>query len=405
MSPELEEVPAEGEEPQPPEAAPQPEAEVINHLLFHKSLLAEGDDGARLNAWIAMVKASREGEHLVMVNPFDRAIAIAFQLVIEKHLDPWKLDLVQFTNLYLEQVRSTKEVDLITAGRLIFLAWTVLKLQSDEALLRAEASRHQPQPEPEPEMSWDDIPTDAWLTDDGSYAFTTAVLQNKQAPIDEKVRHRGDRKVTLYELVEAFEEARQEAESRIILDARRREAKALWAQQRKAGVQGAAHKEDLEAEIEEVWGRILRLNGHPIPLKDLHDGSRDDRIKALVSVLFLAREYKVNLWQENFPYGTIFVKNLNPQPHGEGAAPEAAAEELAKRLEPARARAKRRGKPVEPADPAGPAEAAAPKPKGKRRRKAPPAAVEAMPITAQLQVAAAVARALAKALPPEVSPS
>lgn len=412
--PEVAQVEAEEAEAQaPPEAEPQPEAEVVNHLLFHKSLIGEDTDASRLNAYIAMIKASREGEHLVMVNPFDRAIAIAFQLVIEEHLNPWKLDLVQFTELYLKHVRETKEVDLITAGRLVFLAWTVLKLQSDQALQRAEASRNLPEPEPEPGLDWGDIPTDAWLTDDGEFAFTNAVLQGRHAPIDEKVRHRGDRKVTLYELVEAFEEARQEAESRIILDARRKEAKALWAQQRKAGVEGAAHKEDLEAEIAEVWQRILGLNGHPIPLKDLHDGTREDRIKALVASLFLAREYRVDIWQENFPYGTIFVKNLHPGEHGD--VQEAAAAELQKRLkaqqkaqakaeaslEPAQARAPGKRRPKAPAAPAaGAVEAAAPK---KRRKKKADAALEEMPVKAQVHVAAAVAHALASLLPPEVT--
>jgi segregation and condensation protein A len=362
------------EEPGPAEPSePSPEAAVINHLLFHKSLIAEDHDASRLNAYIEMVKAKREGAHLVMVNPFDRAIAIAFQLVIEKHLDPWKLDLVVFTNLYLEHVRQDKEVDLITAGRLIFLAWSVLKLQSDEALLRAEASRHQPEPEPE-QVSWDDIPTDAWLTDDGAFAFTNAVLQGP-APIDEKVRHRGDRKVTLFELVEAFEEARQEAETRLVLDARRREAKQLWAKQSKAGVQGAAHKEDLEAEIAEVWGRITKLNGHPIPLRELHRKDRDDLVKCLVSVLFLAREQRINLWQDDFPYGPIFVKNLQPGQH----EPEAkqALEALQAQAKPKKARA--------------------------RKAKAKSKALQEIPITSQLQVAAAVAHALARVLPPEVT--
>lgn len=367
--PELEQVeePAESSEP-------APEADVINHLLFHKSLIGEGQEPQRLNAYIEMVKASKEGAHLVMVNPFDRAIAIAFQLVIEKHLDPWKLDLVQFTDMYLERVRKGEEVDLITAGRLIFLAWTVLKLQSDEALVRAEASRAQPEPEPEPQLDWGDIAADSWLTDEGSFAFTNAVLQSRQAPIDEKIRHRGDRKVTLYELVEAFEEARSEAESRLILDAKRREAKQLWATQRKSNVQGAAHKEDLEAEIAEVWGRITKLNGHPIPLRDLHVRDREDLVKCLVSVLFLAREQRINIWQENFPYGPIFVKNLNPG-HSEPEA-KAALEVL---------------------------KAEAPKRKARTRKAKAKPALEEVPVQSKLQVAASVANALARILPPEVT--
>ncbi|HEV8361482.1 MAG TPA: hypothetical protein VGR28_13615 [Candidatus Thermoplasmatota archaeon] len=388
MSPQLQE-PQEEPAAEPAEPAePAPEAEVINHLLFHKSLIGEGPDPGRLNAYIEMVKASKEGAHLVMVNPFDRAIAIAFQLVIEKHLDPWKLDLVQFTEMYLERVRNGEEVDLITAGRLIFLAWSVLKLQSDEALVRAELSRQQPAPEPE-EVSWDDIRGDAWLTNDGEYAFTTAVLQGQHAPIDEKIRHRGDRKVTLFELVEAFEEARQEAELRMVLDTKRREARLLWAKESKAGVQGAAHKEDLEAEIAEVWGRITRLNGHPIPLRDLHDKTREDLVKALVSCLFLARAYRVDIWQENFPYGPIFVKNLNP---GEDASDARLA------LEAMQAKKdKKAGKAALQEKRSTAARRAAATRKGKRKF-----VLDDAPIEVQLEVAAAVAAALARVLGPEV---
>jgi hypothetical protein len=211
------------------------------------------------------------------------------------------------------------------------------------------------------------------------------VLQQKQPPIDEKIRHKGDRKVTLYELVEAFEEARREAESRVILDQKRREARALWREQSRSNVQGAAHKEDLEAEIREVWGRIMKLNGHPIPLRSLHTDSREDLVKALVSVLFLARESHVSIWQENFPYGPIFVQNQHP-----GVTPE---QLQLKPPAPAEAAKATTAKPRRPSS--KPAQAA-------RTRKAKKA-VQEMPIQAQLQVAAKVARLLAAMLPDEVT--
>lgn len=345
-------------------------ARVLNHLLFHKSLLGEASDPGRLNAYIEMVEARQEGAHLMIANPFDRAIAIAFELAVEKHLDPWAIDLVQFTELYLDHVRRTGEIDLITAGRLIFLAWSVLKLQSDEALLRAEASRAPPEPEADG-LGWDDIAGASWLTDDAGYAFTQAVLQRREPPIDEKVRRRGDRKVTLYELVEAFEQARAEAELRLVLDAKRREARQLWARASQEGVRGAAHKEDLEAEIREVWERIARLNGQPIPLRRLHAPEREDLVKTLVSVLFLARADRVALWQENFPWGAIYVRN---QGHGPPPPlPEARAEE-AEAPGPARHASARRAKRPKPRLPAG------------------------LPPKAELEVAAAVATRLAAAI-------
>jgi segregation and condensation protein A len=204
-------------------------------------------------------------------------------------------------------------VDLITAGRLLVMAWTILRMQSDKARLRAEPPP--PPPPPEPEDPWFGV--EAATEEDADYAFTHGVIEGT-APLDEKVRHHGDRKVTLFELVEALEEARLEAEVRIQLNADREAARV--ARRIKAGgsVHGQVHKEDQERDVAEVWERILGRNGHPIPLDDLHAKNRDDLVKTFVSVLFLARQNRLKIWQENFPYGTIYVQNAEKAAHGDG---------------------------------------------------------------------------------------
>ena len=100
--------------------------EVINHLLFHKSLIDEKDANDRINSYVSMLQKSEEGEHISIENPFDRSIAIAFELVMQQHLDPWDIDLVNFSTLYLNRAKQEK-IDLLTAGRIIYMAWKVLK--------------------------------------------------------------------------------------------------------------------------------------------------------------------------------------------------------------------------------------------------------------------------------------
>ena len=285
------------------------EKEMVRHLLFHKAIHSEDGSTARIDEYVRMLRERGEGTHVAFADPFDRSIALAFELVLEQGMDPWHIDLVRFTALYLERVREGAEIDLITAGKLLHMAWSILKLQSAQVRQNAE-----PPPEPEPEApSWEDIPLDA--VDDPDAAFTDRILApGEDAPLDEKVRHKGDRKVTLMELVDALEEARREAEVRkAILEARETE-KANRRAKRKGRAEDAAHKDDQEGDIAEVWERILGKNGVPIPITDIQAKSREDMVKTLVSILFLARANRIRVWQENFPYGMIFIQN--PGAHG-----------------------------------------------------------------------------------------
>ncbi len=48
-----------------------------------------------------------------------------------------------------------------------------------------------------------------------------------------------------------------------------------------------AHKENLEDDIAMVWERIQKCGTGAIPLADLYDGGKEDRITVFVSILFL----------------------------------------------------------------------------------------------------------------------
>ena len=76
--------------------------DVINHLLFHKSLIDEKDDAKMINYYVDMLQKTNEGEHISIENPFERSIAIAFELVMRQHLAPWEIDLVNFSSMYIK---------------------------------------------------------------------------------------------------------------------------------------------------------------------------------------------------------------------------------------------------------------------------------------------------------------
>ena len=128
--------------------------DVINHLLFHKSLIDENDDAKRINYYVDMLQKANEGEHISIENPFDRSISIAFELVMRQQLNPWDIDLVNFSTMYLKRAKEEK-IDLMTAGRMIYMAWKVLKLQSNDLVVSMEAVDE----ESEEPFGCGDIPT------------------------------------------------------------------------------------------------------------------------------------------------------------------------------------------------------------------------------------------------------
>jgi segregation and condensation protein A len=302
------------------------EQQLVNHLLFHKALIAEDGDNERVNDYIRLVKERGQGHHVGIEDPFDRSISLAFELVLDQGMDPWAIDLVSFTGLYMSRVRDGAQIDLITAGKLLHMAWSILRLQSEKLRLSAEPPVVI---EPEPSDPWAEIDA-TWAEDDPDRAYNERILQGTEDVLDEKVRHKGDRKVTLMELVEALEEARREADLRATIVEKREAEKAHRSALRRGRAEGAAHKEDPESDIREVWERILGQNGVPIPITSIQERTKDDMVRTLVSILFLARENKIRIWQENFPYGMIYVQNPGAkhpgaaEPAGFGQNPNAA---------------------------------------------------------------------------------
>jgi len=277
--------------------------EIINHLLFHKALADEITDISKIDNYIEIIKQSKEGSHISISDPFDKSIAIAFELVIKQHLDPWNIDLVKFSTLYLKRAKEEK-IDLVTAGKIIYMAWKVLKLQSDELVEYVEKVRKIEQES----LSWDDLPLfDDWnFGDDLDY---TKMIDKEKIPFIEPIRHKAERRVTLMELIDAFDQARKEAERYQLLEKLRREEREKLEKIARERMKGRLHEETLEEDIRKVWSKIRQLNGRAIPLRKLYKpDDKEEFIKTLISVLFLAYEDKIRIYQRKFPYGEIYLR-------------------------------------------------------------------------------------------------
>ena len=279
--------------------------DVINNLLFNKSLIDENDDATRINYYVEMLQKTNEGEHISIENPFERSITIAFELVMRQHLDPWDIDLVNFSTMYIKRAKEEK-IDLITAGRIILMAWKILKLQSDNLVVSVEENQ-----ENEEIFDWNNLPTEMWLENDQDYSYTNLIMKMPEPPLYEPVRRDSKRKVTLIELLEAFNQARTESEKYQFLEQQRHEERERLRIKSRKRMIGTAHEDNLEEDVEAIWKKIHNLNKKTVSIIDLCDTkNRDEFIKTLISVLFLAYDNKIKVYQRKFPYGKIFIENI-----------------------------------------------------------------------------------------------
>ncbi len=278
--------------------------EVINHLLFHKSLIDEKDDAQRINYYVNLLQKTDSRDHISIEDPFDKSIALAFELVTNNHLDPWDIDLVSFSAMYLKRAKEEK-IDLITAGRIILLAWRVLKLQSKNLVTNIEDTKESYEP-----LEWGDIPQEMWFSEDDSYSYTNLVMKSPEPAIEEPIRRNVKRKVTLIELLDAFDTAKKEAEEREILEKQRKIESQRITEKARKRMKGTAHDDPLEKDIKETWDKIKNKSKKTMLLSDLcEQNNRDETIKIIISILFLAYDNKITVYQKKFPYGNIYIKN------------------------------------------------------------------------------------------------
>ncbi|MEW5759864.1 MAG: hypothetical protein AB1779_03765 [Candidatus Thermoplasmatota archaeon] len=269
---------------------------IINHLLFYKAIISEKESGEKINEYIEMANSVRDGLHLTIKDPFSKSIAITFSLVMENKLDPWNVDLARFANLYMKRIKGGIDIDFITAGRLMFMAWSVLKLQSDVVVAGFEKKNGEVV-----NFNGD------WLADDGAFDYTKKVLSTNDIALKKMVWRKASRPVTLYELIGAFEEAKREMEKRMAIAQEIERERERWEELGLNNVKGIVHKEEIGEELKDVWKKIRKMKGK-IPMSKLCNKNRGEVIKTLVALLFLAFSGKISVWQENFPFGMIYAK-------------------------------------------------------------------------------------------------
>jgi segregation and condensation protein A len=269
---------------------------VLNHLLFQKAIIDEGDRSEKIDRYLGLLAQAEAGNEMVPSDPIDRSVQLVFELVLSNNFDPWDINLMEFTRLYTKKMHA-EEVNFIVAGKLMYMAWSILKMQSEEVL----SIHEQPMPGEVICSDWDMDGLDQFYDDPVLAKINTDVPGC--VDLTEAVRHQSTRPVSLIELLDAFEEAKKDAEIQVH---RQKAREALKLTNEK--FDDKAHKEDHEKDVADTWARIIKCGNGPICIDDLFNGDKEDSIMVFVSLLFLAKYGKIALWQDDLPYGQIFLE-------------------------------------------------------------------------------------------------
>lgn len=280
---------------------------VLQYLVFHRSLLGESESSTPLlERYLSLVENLKEGVHIVIPDPFQKAIALLFELVMEEEFDPWEIDLVKFTESYLERVRADGAVNFAIAGRLVYMAWNILYLQSEEIL----KIRAVPDPSLDGGTGLPDGVDDGYLPlldTPEAVDVTSAVLGTTDPPpLLGMVRHPETRPVSLLELVRAFGDAEADARRALRID----ELRDRLREEQRAPPEVLVHGEIPERDLADTWSAAFHHPvGEPFPLLELWNplSGRDHLVAIFLALLFLAREKSVELRQEILGTTPVFV--------------------------------------------------------------------------------------------------
>tara|TARA_B100001094_G_scaffold331547_1_gene400262 strand:- start:1051 stop:2265 length:1215 start_codon:yes stop_codon:yes gene_type:complete len=302
--------------------------DVIDQLLASGE---ESQEAALFGDKIMAIAETEEAEHQTLIDPFDRSVALVLSLVREEGLDAWNIDLSSFLKVFTARVKSeANNLDLPACGRLIRLSWEVLHQQAEDLFDRVQYV--------DDEGDWDDGLGFGWEADynDEDFFFTNSILQGSADDIlpdllENRVRRDEGRPVTLVELLSAFKDASDDAET-LRLREENRLAHEEELKEYLADVGGRMHNEDLEGDIKRCWQALrtscLELEQSKVPVLkvmnelkpileqafgSIPEGYDDEaKVASFIAGLFLTHRGFASITQDSVPDGEIFLEDSWP---------------------------------------------------------------------------------------------
>ena len=266
-----------------------------------------------------------EAEHQFLIDPFDRSVALVFQMFQSSDLDPWDVDLSSFIEMFNERIEGAQNIDLPSCGRMIRMAWSILRGQARSLIERQERAL-----EFEEEVEWDfDGGWEAEF-DDADYNFSVGVMtgaadDSLPSMFEGRIHREEGRPVTLGELLLGLKDASRIAEEQRIRERIAKERREAHERER-ARFSGSLHVEDLEGDLRRTWEALKsrsqsssevglsevaeELNRNSLSDLDQKEEMTESQVTAFVSTLFLTNRGYISLDQQEGYNGRIVLGDL-----------------------------------------------------------------------------------------------
>ena len=298
--------------------------DIVSRLLGGEPDLATSKYLDRISELAGM----EEAEHQFLIDPFDRSVALVFQMFQSNDLDPWDVDLSSFLEMFSTRIERSENIDLPTCGRLIRMAWSILRNQASTLIEKQERAFDFDQ-----EDTWDF--EGGWETDfddDDDYNFSVGVLSGAADEVlptifEGRVHRDEGRPVTLGELLMGLQDAGRLAEEQRTRERIAKERRDALSTARER-FKGSLHVEDLEGDLERTWNALRNRaisEDKPVGLQDVSEelmsmaldsgiehgeAKAEAQVTALVSALFLTNRGYTELSQEPGRNGKVTLVPL-----------------------------------------------------------------------------------------------
>ena len=215
------------------------------------------------------------------LDPIDMLV----DLVLRDEMDPWDIDIVSLANRFLEEVRRMVKINLRLSGKTLLTSSLLLRMKSEN--LMPEENGHNGHNGHE-DYSWED----------GAHYDGDAGYNIPSLPVP--LRRRAERKVNLFELVEALQRALSEEMIKKNFPPKPRAKSKLIIK---------VDEETVREKILTLYDRLQKLakDREVIRFNELLiEQTRRHVIEVLLYLLYLDSQGKLIIWQKEL-FGEIFI--------------------------------------------------------------------------------------------------
>ena len=211
-------------------------------------------------------------------------VEILMNLAKDGAINPWDIDLVNVTDMFLERIEVMQMMDLRISGRTLLYASILLRMKSTGIVQ-------------------EEVEDDCFEMMDDELDF----YEVDEYPVPKlPIRRRATRPVTLQELIVELRKAEK-------VETRRKDRSVYRRLEERSAVTtddvlGIAHEEDILGRVRDMAALLKEsfTEKEFVQLSDLMTDDRSENIMTYVSLLFLATEKQVWLTQEEL-FGELYV--------------------------------------------------------------------------------------------------